>query len=188
MAAIDLRGVAHRTLNSEGRTARHVAGGLVMVAAALAASAAIGRISDPEFQEDHGTLDDPEDAPISAVWTPLFLALTVSGLRVWNAPSSSRRATALTLWTAIQGLNAAWMLLGPRRLGGGTAASLGVTAAAFAYLRAVEKLDHRAAALVSPFVSWRSFLNILMGTALSKAKAPDPDKVRPANRPEARRR
>ncbi len=178
MAGNNLRGVAHRALNSEGRSAGHVAGGLVLVAAALVASAALGRIGDPEFQEEHGTLEDPEDAPISAVWTPLFLALTVSGLRVWNAPSSPRRATALTLWTAIQGLNAAWMLLGPRRLGGGTAASLAATAAAFVYLRAVERLDHRAAALVSPFVGWRSFLTILLGTTLSKNKAPDPDKAR----------
>jgi tryptophan-rich sensory protein len=178
MAGQPLRNVAQRTLNSEGRSFGHVAGGLALVGAALAASAALGRFSDPEFQAAHGTLDDPDDAPISAVWTPLFLALTVSGLRVWNAPPSARRSTALTLWTAVQGLNAAWMVMGPRRIGGGTAASLGATAVAMAYLRSVERLDHRAAALVSPFVSWRSFLTILLGTALSNNKAADPDKVR----------
>jgi len=175
MAVGHLRGAAERALNAEGRSARHVLGGLALVGAALAASAALGRISDPELQAERGTLDDPDDAPISAVWTPLFLALTVSGLRVWNAPPSGRRASALTLWTVIQGVNAAWLLMGPRRLGGGTAASLGVTAAAFAYLRAVERLDHRAAALVAPFVGWRTFANILLGTALSKAKSSDPD-------------
>lgn len=178
MVGRNVRGGLDRAFNSEGRSKRHIAGGLVLVGAALAASAALGRVSDPEFQEEHGTLDDPDDAPISAVWTPLFLALTVSGMRVWNAPGSSRRSTALVLWTAIQGLNAAWMMMGSRRLGGGTAASLGATAAAFAYLKAVERLDHRAAALVSPFVSPRSFVTILLGTALSKSKARDPDKVR----------
>lgn len=177
MAGKNLRGAVDTVLNSEGRSFGHVAGGLAIAAAALAASAVLGRMSDDEFQEEHGTLDDPENNPVSAVWTPLFLALTVSGLRVWNAPKSGRRRTALTLWVVIQGVNAAWMLLGPRRLGGGTVASLGATAAAFAYLRAVERLDHRAAALVSPFVGWRSFANILLGTALSRTKAPDPDKA-----------
>jgi hypothetical protein len=46
----------------------------------------------------------------------------------------------------------------------------------------VERLDHRAAAWVAPFVGWRSFANILLGTAISKTKASDPDKVHRRNR------
>lgn len=177
MVRDNLRSGMDRALNSQGRSAGHVAGGLVLVAAALAASVVLGRVSDPEFQAEHDTLDDPEDNPVSAVWTPLFLALTVSGLRVWNAPRGRRRSTALALWTVIQGANAAWMLLGPRRLGGSTAAALATTAAAFGYLKAVEELDHQAAALVSPLVGWRSFATILLGAGLSKSKTPDPDQV-----------
>ena len=172
-----LHGAIEDVLNSRGRTAGHVGGGLLLVAGAIALSAALGHYSDDELQEERGTLDDPDDAPVSAVWTPLFLALTASGLRVWNAPGSSARTAALTMWTVIQGVNAAWLLLGPRRLGGSTGVSLGATAVAFAYLRAVERLDHRAAAWVAPFVGLRSFANILLGTALSKTKTPDPDKV-----------
>lgn len=173
-----LHGALEDALNSRGRTAKHVVGGLLLVAGAVALSAVLGQHSDDELQAERGTLDDPDDAPVSAVWTPLFLALTASGLRVWNAPRSKERTAALTLWTAIQAVNAVWLLLGSRRLGGNTSASLGATAAAFAYLQAVQKLDHRAAAWVAPFVSWRSFANILLGTALSKSKASDPDKVR----------
>ena len=174
-----LKGAIENAFNSRGRTPGHVLGGLALVGGAIALSAALGHHADAELQEERGTLDDPDDAPVSAVWTPLFLALTASGLRVWNAPKSPERDAALTLWTGIQLVNAAWLLLGPRKLGGNTPASLGATAAAFLYLRTVEKLDHRAAAWVHPFVSWRSFANILLGTALSKAKAPDPDKVKP---------
>jgi tryptophan-rich sensory protein len=174
-----LKGAVEDAFNSRGRTLGHVLAGVALVGGAVALSAALGHYADAELQEERGTLDDPDDAPVSAVWTPLFLALTASGLRVWNAPESKERTAGLTLWTAIQAVNALWLVLGPRRLGGNTAASLGATAAAFAYLQAVQKLDHRAAAWVAPFVSWRSFLNILMGTAISKAKAPDPDKVKP---------
>jgi tryptophan-rich sensory protein len=174
-----LHGAIEDALNSKGRTAGHVLGGLAIVVGAVALSAALGHHADAELQEERGTLDDPDDAPVSAVWTPLFLALTASGLRVWNSPSSKERTAGLTLWTAIQAVNALWLLLGPRRLGGNTAVTLGATAAAFAYLQAVQKLDHRAAAWVAPFVGWRSFANILLGTALEKKKAPDPDKVKP---------
>ena len=172
-----LKGAVEDAFNSRGRTLGHVLAGVALIGGAVAVSAALGHDADAELQEQRGTLDDPDDAPVSAVWTPLFLALTASGLRVWNAPPSKERTAAMTLWTAIQAVNAAWLLLGPRRLGGNTSASLGATAAAFAYLGVVQKMDHRAAAWVAPFVSWRSFANILLGTALSKAKAPDPEKV-----------
>jgi tryptophan-rich sensory protein len=171
-----LKGAVEDAFNSRGRTVGHVFAGVALVGAAVALSAALGHYADDELQEERGTLDDPDDAPVSAVWTPLFLALTASGLRIWNAPSSRERTAGLTLWGAIQAVNALWLVLGPRRLGGNTAVTLGATAAAFAYLRAVEKLDHRAAAWVAPFVGWRSFANILLGTALEKKKAVDPDK------------
>lgn len=162
--------------NSRGRTAGHVLGGLALVAGAVVLSALLGQHSDDELQAERGTIDDPDDAPVSAVWTPLFLALTVSGLRVWNAPPSPTRTAAMTLWTVVQAVNAVWLVLGPRALGGGTSAHLGSTAAAFAYLRAVERLDHRSAAWVTPFVGWRSFAGIILGTAASKTKASDPNK------------
>jgi tryptophan-rich sensory protein len=173
-----LKGAIEDAFNSRGRSVGHVLGGLALVGGAVALSAALGHYADAELQEERGTLDDPDDAPVSAVWTPLFLALTASGLRVWNAPQSKERTAGLTLWTAVQAVNALWLVLGPRRLGGTTTASLGATAAAFAYLKAIERLDHRAAAWVSPFVSTRSFLTILLGTALSRNKARDPDKVK----------
>jgi tryptophan-rich sensory protein len=172
-----IQGAIEDAFNSRGRSTKHVLAGLALVGGAIALSAALGQHADDELQAERGTLDDPDDAPVSAVWTPLFLALTASGLRIWNAPKSTDRSTAMMMWGAVQAVNAAWLLLGPRRLGGGTVASLTATAVAFVYLNAAQKLDHRAAAWVAPFVSWRSFANILLGTALSKAKAPDPDKV-----------
>lgn len=171
------KGAIEDAFNSRGRSTGHVLAGLALVGGAVALSAALGQHADDELQAERGTLDDPDDAPVSAVWTPLFLALTASGLRIWNAPRSSDRSTAMMMWGAVQAVNAFWLLLGPRRLGGGTAVNLASTALAFVYLRAAQKLDHRAAAWVTPFVGWRSFANILLGTALSKTKAPDPEKV-----------
>ena len=43
---------------------------------------------------------------------PLFIAMTLSGLRTWNAPSSPARTRALTIWSLVQGFNALWLGLG----------------------------------------------------------------------------
>ena len=87
-----------------GRSAEHLLIGLSVTAAAVLGSALAARVCAPRA-------DDPEaDAPaiepsglqpsrqvFSLVWPPLFLALTVSGLRIWNAPRSPARTQALTL-------------------------------------------------------------------------------------------
>ena len=146
-----------RAANSEGRDLRHIGLGLLLVGGGLLLSAVASKVADEEFLEHNGHPEsDGLRPPLSALWTPLFLALTFSGLRVWNAPSGPRRSGALTLWALVQALNAVWMTLGPRRFGGSTQATFAATAAALAYLRAVEGLDRRAAGWVAPFVGWRS--------------------------------
>ncbi len=156
--------------NSRGRTARHVAAGLGLTAGAVLISAAIARRNapidgNPEIQAQYGALKRPAFQPPKAVfgivWPPLFMALTLSGLRLWNAPASAARTRALTLWTAIQGLNALWMALGPRRLGGQLTTAVATLGTAAAYALEARRIDAPAAGLAAPYLGWIGLANIL---------------------------
>ena len=95
------------------------------------------------------------------IWPPLFLALTVSGLRIWTAPRSPARTQALTLWGVVQALNALWMALGPRKLGGPLATAVTSLGASAAYAWRARKVDAPAAGMVAPYVGWLGFANVL---------------------------
>ena len=155
--------------NARGRSARQVAIGVAITAGAVLASALIARRSmpgDPELTYDDS--DDealqrfrPPHAAVSMIWPPLFMALTVSGLRVWNAPRSPARTQALTLWGVAQVLNATWMALGPRRLGGQLATAVASLGTSAAYAWRARQVDAPPAGMVAPYVGWIGFANVL---------------------------
>ena len=89
------------------------------------------------------------------------MALTLSGLRIWNAPRSAARTQALTLWGAVQALNAVWMALGPKRLGGQLATAVASLGTAGAYVWRARQVDPPAASMVAPYVGWIGFANVL---------------------------
>lgn len=156
--------------NSRGRSLRHILTGLAITGGAVLVSALIARrnaptADNPEIKAAYDALEQPGFKPPRAafaiVWPPLFLALTLSGLRIWNAPRSPARTQALTLWGAVQALNALWMALGPKRLGGQlttAVASLGTSAA---YALRARRVDAPAAGMVAPYLGWISFANLL---------------------------
>src|SRR3712207_6043851 len=133
--------------SSEGRSYGHIGAGVMLVGLGLLLTSAASKVADWEFLDENGyEEEDGVRSPFSAMWTPLFLAVTVSVVRVWNAPRSAKRSGALTLWAALQALHVAWMTLGPRRVGGNVQASFIPTVTSLAYLRLIEALDRRAAA------------------------------------------
>lgn len=158
--------------NSRGRTTRHLLVGLGLTVGAVLASALIARANSPtsdhpKIAEQYDALEKPGFSPPKAafglIWPPLFLALTLSGLRVWNAPSSPARTQALTLWGVVQALNAVWMALGPRRLGGQLTAAVVSLGTSAAYAWRARQVDAPAAAMVTPYVGWIGFANVLTG-------------------------
>lgn len=165
-----VRDTVDQLANSRGRSAQHLLLGLAITGGAVVASALIARrnaptADNPEIKRLYDRLQQPSFKPpraaFSAIWPPLFLALTVSGLRIWNAPGSAARTQALTLWSMVQGLNALWMAIGPRHLAGQLAtafASLGTSAA---YAWRARQVDAPAAGLVAPYVGWIGFANVL---------------------------
>jgi len=165
-----VRGAVDSLANSRGRSMQHVAVGLGLTVGAVALSALIARMNaptpdSPEVYSDYEELEQPAIKPppavFSLIWPPLFMALTLSGLRVWNAPRSAARTQALTLWGAVQALNAVWMALGPRRLGGQLSTAIASLGASAAYLWRARRVDPPAANMVAPYVGWIGFANVL---------------------------
>jgi benzodiazapine receptor len=166
----NVRAALDSLANSRGRSTRHVLIGLGLTGGAVLASALIARKNaptedNPEIYSDYEELEQPKLKPpkqvFLLVWPPLFMALTLSGLRIWNAPSSAARSQALTLWGTVQALNATWMALGPRRLGGQLATAVATLGTASAYLWRARRVDPPAANMVAPYVGWISFANVL---------------------------
>jgi benzodiazapine receptor len=166
----NVRGAVDSLANSRGRSTTHLLVGLGLMAAAVAVSGLIARANaptadHPKIYAAYQALEHPRFTPprpiFLYVWPPLFLALTMSGLRIWNAPNSPARAQALTLWGVIQGLNALWMALGPRRLASQLATAIATLGAAAIYLWRAGRVDAPAAGIVTPYVGWIGFANVL---------------------------
>jgi len=170
MPANPVRGAVDSLANSRGRSMQHILVGLGLTVGAVAVSALVARMNAPtednyEVYSDYEELAQPEFKPppkvFAAVWPPLYLTLTLSGLRIWNAPRSAARTQALTLWGMVQALNAVWMALGPKRLGGQLAAAIASFGTASAYVWRARQVDPPAANLVGPYVGWIGFANVL---------------------------
>jgi benzodiazapine receptor len=167
-----LRNAAEAAVNGKGRSASHIATGAALVTGAVALSALIAATHAPtrsnaQIKADYDRLKQPGFKPpektFAVVWPPMFLLLTVSGLRIWNAPASPERTKALGLWGVVQGLNALWMALGPKRLPAQTVTAVASLGTSLAYAREAAKVDKVSAELVTPFLGWITFANLLTG-------------------------
>jgi tryptophan-rich sensory protein len=167
------------------RSAQHVLTGVAITAGAVALSAVLAKVFAPKEDDGYVPLSDYEDpnpaprlekprrALFAVVWPPIFLALTLSGLRIWNAPRSPARTQALTLWGVTQALNAAWMALGPARLGGQLATAVASLGAVGAYAWRAGKVDPAAAQAVVPYAGWMGVASALKDELLKKSD-PEP--------------
>lgn len=156
--------------NAEGRDTRHIGTGVAVCTLAVAVSALTSRKlapskSNPKVRHSFKRLDapgfEPPAAVFAAVWPPLFLSLIVSGVRVWNAPDSEKRTRALGLWGAIQALDVLWLAWGPKRLGAQLLTAGATLATAAAYRAEAGQVDPAAAGLVTPYVGWIAFANLV---------------------------
>jgi tryptophan-rich sensory protein len=182
MQSVAVRGAVDSLANSRGRSTQHILTGVAITAGAVLLSALVARLhapaeENPEVYSDYEEPQQPSFKPrraiFSTIWPPLLLALTLSGLRIWNAPRSAARTQALTLWGVAQALNAVWMALGPRRLGGQLAAAIASLGTAAAYAWRARRVDAPAANLVAPYVGWIGFANVLT-EELWRKNAPKP--------------
>ena len=72
----------------------------------------------------------------------------------------------------VQALNALWMALGPRRLGGQLATAVASFGTSAAYVWRARQVDPPAARLVAPYVGWIGFANALTEELWRKNPSP----------------
>ena len=116
---------------------------------------------DGEYAELVTPSFKPKRAISSLIWPPLMIAMTLSGLRVWNSPPSEARTRALTLWSLVQGFNTVWMAAGTKRMGGQVTASVAALAAGGAYALSARKIEAPASSLAGPYLSWMGLANLI---------------------------
>jgi tryptophan-rich sensory protein len=155
--------------------AAHLAIGVGLAAAAVGLAFLAARepkpdIFDIDYNAEHaeaiGALPDtivhaPPRPLMNLLWPPVFMALALSGLRVWSAPPSPARTRALTIWSLLQGFNAAWMTFGSRRVGGQVTAASAAIGAAVAYGLNARKVAQPLSGLAAPYVGWMGLANVL---------------------------
>ncbi|SDC96943.1 TspO/MBR family protein [Belnapia rosea] len=154
-----------------GGSSRGIGLGLAVTGGAVLASALVSSLYSPSpahgrIRRDYERLEKPPfnpPDPVFAIWGPLYALLTLSGLRIWNAPRGPARDRALGHWFGIQVLNALWLWLGfgERRLGAATVEA-GVTVAnAAAYVDAARRVDPASAWMAAPYAAWIGFAALL---------------------------
>lgn len=156
-------------LNARGRSATHVAAGIALCGGALLLTALAGYHDKPADELKHkladATMDKPSFQPsertFSAVMPPMFLLLTFSGIRIWNAPASPVRTRALAIWSGIQALHAAAAFWSPTQKRAQLATSAATMVGALAYAHDARKVDPPSAAIIAPYASWMAFANLL---------------------------
>jgi len=148
-------------INARGRSAGHVAEGALICAGAvlLAAVVAARQVGAANTRSPQSPVARAGLA--SAVWSPLVLVMTLSGLRIWNAPPSRERSRALGLWGAVQLLSAVAALVSPRRRTAQLAAAAGALGAGVGYAASAGKVDAASAALVSPYLGLGSVTGLI---------------------------
>lgn len=146
-----------------GSVATPIAVGVGLTLAAVLASELMGRkhqrLADrDDAMADYAELQSPVSSPPKAMfniaWPPLFMALTLSGLKVWNAPRGEARTKALTLWSLATGFNVLWMALGPKRLGGRVATATAALGTAAAFGLSATKVGGVDNPFSNPYVGW----------------------------------
>lgn len=113
---------------------------------------------------------NPPPVVFGPVWTALYSGIAYSGYRVWRAPASRERTTALALWAGQMALNGAWSptFFAAHR----PKAALGIISALVPtialYARAANRVDPRASKAVWPYLAWTSFATYLNAAVVTK--------------------
>lgn len=172
------RGMIDDFLNSEGRPGGHVllgaglAVGAALLATGLAARAA--RPLEPEEDRRDGTFIEKPRNPLGVILPALFSATTLSGLRVWNAPASAARASALRVWVGAQAINALWLAVRPRRMAGQMLAAMTSAGLAAAYAHYARQLDRRSGVIAAPQGRGVGMVNLLSERIAPRRDEPAP--------------
>lgn len=141
------RDAAEDALNADGRSAAHIATGLLICAGVIGLTAAIAATRPQPVAPGAKPVRNPV---VKAVWPALFSVTTLAAVRVWNAPASPARTRSLALWGGLQGLNLLWMLWRPKDKPTQVVAALSTAGLTALYAHAAADVDQKAAGAIAP--------------------------------------
>src|SRR5690606_5115294 len=137
--------------------------GLAVFAAAVVAAALIGTLSSTATAQDYMRLEQPEWAPPSwvfgPVWTVLYAMIAVAGWNVWRLRGWRGARLALSLYAAQLVLNAAWTpLFFAAGLRGAALADIVLLLAVLtAVVTVFFRISRLSGALLVPYWAWVAF-------------------------------
>jgi translocator protein len=110
----------------------------------------------------------PPDQVFGVVWPALYTMSSASAARVWQRRQAPRAKTALGLWGAQLGFNAAWtpLFFGARRPKAAFADLLATAGALAGYTAAARRVDRKAAWLMAPYLGWLAFAGLINATII----------------------
>jgi translocator protein len=151
----DVRDAAVDLLNSEGRSAGHVAAGIALtVGFALLAHTASGALKPrrnfKQVRDGDLPITEKPKGAFSLILPAVFSATTLSAVRVWNAPPQQARTRAMGLWVAAQTVNAIWLGLRPASMARQVVAAMSSAGLAAAFAHEARKLDEGAGKMAAP--------------------------------------
>lgn len=140
-------------------------GGAVAAAAFLG-----GRFTPAPGTETGAWYTDLEKSPLNPpaqifapVWLTLYTLIAIAGYRVWRAPASPERASALRFWFAQLALNTAWspLFFGAKQPAIALVDLLALLVAQAAFVRSAKDTDRTAAWMFAPYIAWVMFAGYL---------------------------
>ena len=146
----DVRDAAVDLLNSEGRSAGHVAMGVALtvgfalLATGIASGALRPKRSLRQVRDRDLPITEKPHGAFSLILPAVFSATTLSAVRVWNAPPARERTRAMGLWVAAQTVNAVWLGLRPSSMARQVIAAMSSAGLAAAFAHEARKLDEGA--------------------------------------------
>ncbi len=151
---------------------RRVTGSLFVFGAVVAGAALVGSLARPGIF--YRALRKPRFQPprwlFAPVWSALYALIAVSGDRVYRAPASPERTTALALWGGQLALNAAWspIFFGARRPRLALVDAGALLATIGAYLAVARNVDRSAARMFVPYGAWAGYATLLSAAIVKK--------------------
>lgn len=140
---------------------------VLLTAAASAAGGSVTNRSSNKFW--YRLLRKPPQTPpdwvFGVVWPVLYSMIAYSGYRAWQKRSTPEGKTALALWGAQLGFNAAWspLFFGAHKARAALV-DLGLTIITVAaYIGRIRRVDKVAAWTMAPYLGWLTFASTLNG-------------------------
>lgn len=146
---------------------------LIALAIALAVCffvAALGaKVTAPQIPTWYAGLQKPSWTPpriaFPIVWPILYFMMAIAAWRLWEAPPSDLRTTALVLFAVQLALNAVWspIFFGWHGILSGLIVIILLDVALAATIVVGFQVDRNAAILLLPYIAWTLFATVLNG-------------------------